>query len=109
MFEGMDFSKMGQILDQMQAKAKQIEEENARKEFTVKSGAGMVAIRLNGAGEVLDLSIDDSLFSDKESLQILLISAIGDAIKLVENEKKDAAASMLGGLGGLGDLLGDKG
>ena len=69
----------------------------------------MVAIRLNGAGEVLDLSIDDSLFSDKESLQILLISAIGDAIKLVENEKKGAAASMLGGLGGLGDLLGDKG
>ena len=54
MFEGMDFSKMGQMLDQMQAKAKQIEEENARKEFTVKSGAGMVAIRLNGAGEVLD-------------------------------------------------------
>ena len=106
MFEGMDFSKMGQMLDQMQAKAKQIEEENARKEFTVKSGAGMVAI---GAGEVLALSIDDSLFNDKESLQFLLISAIGDAIKLVENEKKGAAASMLGGLGGLGDLLGDKG
>lgn len=99
MFEGMDFSKMGQMLDQMQAKAKQIEEENARKEFTVKSGAG----------EVLDLSIDDSLFSDKESLQILLISAINDAIKLVENEKKGAAASMLGGLGGLDDLLGNKG
>ena len=57
MFEGMDFSKMGQMLDQMQAKAKQIEEENARKEFTVKSGAGMVAIRLNGAGEVLELSV----------------------------------------------------
>ena len=99
MFEGMDFSKMGQMLDQMQAKAKQIEDENARKEFTVKSGAGMVAIRLNGAGEVLDLSIDDSLFNAKESLQI----------KLVENEKKGAAASMLGGLGGLGDLLGNKG
>ena len=73
MFEGMDFSKMGQMLDQMQAKAKQIEEENARKEFTVKSGAGMVAIRLNGAGEVLDLSIDDSLFNDKESLQITTV------------------------------------
>ena len=31
MFEGMDFSKMGQMLDQMQAKAKQIEEEIYRK------------------------------------------------------------------------------
>ena len=102
MFEGMDFSKMGEMIEQMQEKAKQIQEENAKKEFSVKVGAGMVAIKINGAGEVLDVEIDDSLLEDKDSLQILLISAINDAVKLIENEKKNAATAMLGGLGGLG-------
>ena len=101
MFEGMDFSKMSEMLEKMQEEAKKLQEENAKKEFNVKVGAGMVAIKINGAGEVLDVSIDDSLLEDKDSLQILLISAINDAVKLIDNEKKNAATAMLGGLGAL--------
>lgn len=101
MLEGFDLSKMQELLKSVQEKAKEAEQEALNKEFTVKSGAGMVAIKISGAGEVLDLDIDDSLMSDKESLQILLISAMNDAIKLIENEKKQMAAKMLGNFGGL--------
>ncbi len=100
MFEGMDFSKMGQMLDEAQKKAKELQDENSKKEFCVKSGGGMVEIRINGGGEVLDLNIDDSLLGDKESLQILLISAMNDALKLIEDQKKSMVANMLGGFGG---------
>ncbi|CZE46057.1 YbaB/EbfC family nucleoid-associated protein [Campylobacter geochelonis] len=100
MFDGLDFSKMGGMFEEMQKKARELELESQNKEFSVKSGAGMVEIKLNGKGEVLDVSIDESLFEDRESLQILLISAMNDAIKLVENEKKNIATKMLGGLGG---------
>ncbi|PSM53189.1 YbaB/EbfC DNA-binding family protein [Campylobacter blaseri] len=101
MLDGFDFSKMGSMFEEIQKKAKELEQESESKEYSVKSGAGMVEIKINGKGEVLDLNIDESLFEDRESLQILLISAMNDAIKLVETQKKDLAAKMLGGLGGL--------
>ncbi|AII13992.1 YbaB/EbfC DNA-binding family protein [Campylobacter iguaniorum] len=102
MFKDFDFSKMGEALAQAQQKAKEFEEENAAKEFISKSGGGLISVKSNGNGEILDINIDDSLLDDKDSLQILLISAINDAMKLAADEKKKAAASMLGGLGGFG-------
>lgn len=98
MFEGLDFSKMGQMLEEVQKKAREIENESESREFGVKAGGGLIGVKANGKGEVIDISIDDSLLEDKESLQILLISAVNDVIKMVENEKKNIAGRMLGGL-----------
>lgn len=105
MFEGMDFSKMGEMLQQAQEQAKKMQEEAANREYRVKSGGGLVSVSISGDGEVNDISIDDSLLQDKESLQILLISAINDAIKMVEESKKQAASQMLSGLGGFGSKI----
>jgi len=102
MFEGMDFSKMGEMLQEAQKSAQKMQEEAKLKEYTAKSGGGLVSVSISGEGEVNDISIDDSLLSDKESLQILLISATNDAIKMVEDNKKQAAAQMLSGMGGFG-------
>ncbi len=99
MFENIDLSKMGEMLEMAQQQAKKMEEESKSKEFTAKSGGGLVSVSLNGGGEVFDLSIDDSLLEDKESLQILLISAINDGIKMAEDNKKLAASQMLSGMG----------
>ncbi|WP_192865960.1 YbaB/EbfC family nucleoid-associated protein, partial [Campylobacter jejuni] len=44
MFENMDFSKMGELLNQVQEKAKNIELELANREFSAKSGAGLVKV-----------------------------------------------------------------
>ena len=102
MFEGVDFSKMGQMLEDVQKKAQEIEQESQRREFGAKSGGGLVSVKANGKGEVLDISIDDSLLEDKESLQILLISAVNDVLKSVEADKKNTASRMLGGLASMG-------
>ena len=102
MFENMDFSKMGEMLQKAQESAAKMQEESASKEFTSKSGGGMIQVSGNGTGEIIDISIDDSLLEDKESLQILLISAVNDVNKMVEEDRKKAASSMLGGLGGFG-------
>jgi DNA-binding YbaB/EbfC family protein len=89
---------MGKMLEGMQEQAKKLEEEMASKEFTVKTGGGMVKATMNGKGEMVDLVIDDSLLEDKESLQILLIAAVNDANKMVEDNKKSSAMGMLGGM-----------
>jgi nucleoid-associated protein EbfC len=92
---------MGKMLEGMQESAAKFREELASKTFSVKTGGGMIELSLNGKGEVIDLSIDDELLSDKDSLQILLISAINDANKMVQQNQQNSAMGMLGGLGGM--------
>ena len=98
MFEGFDMNKMSQMMSEMQDKAKDMQEQMKNTQFTAKVGGGMVEVTVDGAGEVIDLNIDDSLLSDKEYLQILLISAINDATKMVEDNKKSQAMGMMGGM-----------
>ncbi len=95
---GFDMSKMSEMMSQMQEKAKELEEKAKSTELTARSGGGLVEVRANGAGEIIDLNIDDSLLEDKESLQILLISAMNDVNKMVEDNKKSQAMGMLGGM-----------
>jgi len=98
MFEGIDLSKinlnemMGQV-QEMTAKAK---EEGAKQTFTSKVGGGMIELSINGNSEVIDLQIDDSLLEDKDSLQILLISAMNDVIKQSDEAKKSSITNMMG-------------
>jgi len=103
MFEGLDMQKMQQMLQEAQESAKKLQEESKNKTFTAKSGGGMVKVSANGNGEVIDLEIDDSLLDDKDSMQILLISAINDVLKMVDDDKKALASKMMGTLGGFGN------
>jgi len=102
MFEGLDMSKMSEMLGQVQEKAKEMQEQAKNVEFTAKAGGGLVEVTANGAGEVIDLNIDDSLLDDKESLQILLISAMNDVSKMIEDNKKSQAMGMMGGMNPFG-------
>jgi hypothetical protein len=102
MFEGLDLGNMGKMMEQMQEKAKEMQEQAKNIQFTAKAGGGLIEITANGAGEVIDLTIDDSLLEDKESLQILLISAMNDINKMVEDNKKSQAMGMMGGMNPFG-------
>jgi len=102
MFEGLDMGKMSEMIGQMQEKAKEMQEQAKNVVFTAKAGGGLVEVTANGAGEVIDLNIDNSLLEDKESLQILLISAMNDVNKMVEDNKKSQAMGMMGGMNPFG-------
>ena len=99
MFEGMDLNKlMGQV-QEMASKAK---EEGQNQVFTSKTGGGMIELSINGNSEVINLEIDDSLLEDKDSLKILLISAMNDVIKQSDDAKKSMAMNMMGGMNPFG-------
>jgi len=91
MFGNMDFNEIMKKLQES------MEEQN-NKTYTAKSGGGLVEATVNGQFELIDLKIDDSLFEDKESLQILIMSAVNDAIKMAVEDKKTQAMNMFGGL-----------
>ncbi len=99
---------MGKMLEGMQENAAKLQEELESKTFSVKSGGGLVELTVNGKGEVVDLNIDDELLSDKDSLQILLIGAMNDANKMVQQNQQNSAMGMLGGLGALNPTGGNK-
>jgi DNA-binding YbaB/EbfC family protein len=91
MFGNLDINEMMQKLQE------QLKEAD-NKIYTAKSGGGLVEASVNGKFEVVDLKIDDSLLEDKESLQILIMSAVNDAIKMAVEDKKAQAMNMFGGL-----------
>ena len=91
MFGNIDLnSMMQQLQESMKAQSD--------KTYTAKSGGGMVEVSVNGEFEVVDMNIDDSLLEDKSSLQILLMAAINDAIKMAVEDKKAQALNMFSGL-----------
>ena len=105
MFDKLNLGDLGKVLEEIQEKAKKLQEESERRIFSAKSGGGLVKASANGKGEIVDIEIDDSLLEDKESLQILLISAINDAIKMVEDDRKNSATQMFGGLGDISKMM----
>jgi len=98
MFNMGDMSKMLDNLDGLQENAAKLQAELESKTFTVKSGGGLIELTMNGKGEVIDLIIDDTTLTDKNMLQILLIGAMNDANKMVQQNQQQSAMGMLGGM-----------
>lgn len=97
-----DIKQLGAMFGPLQDSIKELEERNKQAVLTAKSGGGLVKVSCNGGGEVIDIDIDDSLLSDKESLQILLMSALNDVYKSVENNRQSSAINLLGELNPFG-------
>ncbi len=100
MFENM--GDMGKMLEGMQENAAKLQADLESKTFSVKSGGGMIEVSMNGKGEVVDLTIDDSLLQDKTSLEIMLMGALNDASKMVQQNQQQSAMGMLGGMNAFG-------
>jgi DNA-binding YbaB/EbfC family protein len=90
MFKDLDLNTMMQQLEEGM-------KHTSNKTYTASSGGGMVEITVNGDLQVVDMNIDDSLLEDKSSLQILLMAAINDAIKMAADDKKSQALNMFNG------------
>ena len=103
MFEDLDMGKMHEMMSEMQDKAKEIQEQANNVQMTAQAGGGLVEVTVNGAGEVLDLNIADEILDDKNLLQLLLMSAMNDANKMVEDNKKSQTMGMMGGMNPFGN------
>jgi DNA-binding YbaB/EbfC family protein len=108
----MNFSDIGKMREMM-AQAKTMQEQMERKlaETVVEaeSGGGMVAVRMNGKKELLQLTIAATAMgshaSDLELLQDLIVSAVNEAGRRADEAIKSSVAGMMGGLN-LPDLPG---
>jgi DNA-binding YbaB/EbfC family protein len=94
----LNLGDLEQAVNSLQEQAKKLDEENSTTLFTGKSGGGMVEVVVNGKGEIVDVKIDPSLLEDIDSLQILLVSGINEALNLVKESQKANAMNMVNNL-----------
>jgi DNA-binding YbaB/EbfC family protein len=92
----------------MQQQLADAQDAAAETELEGVAGGGAVRIRLTGAGDFLSVTIDPAAVdpADVEMLQDLVLAALHDATRRVQELQE---ASMSGGMAGLGDLLGGGG
>ena len=94
---------MQQQLKQMQAMQRQMEamqEELEAKEFITTSGGGAVSVTANGKREIVKLDIDKDVVDpdDVEMLQDLIIAAVNEAMRQIDETSNDAMGQLTGGL-----------
>ena len=89
----------------MMQKAKQMQEDMETVQKEIKSlscegiaASGALKVEMNGDFQVTDISIDESLFSDKEMLEDLIIMAVNDASSKINKISKDKMKNVTGGL-----------
>ena len=89
----------------MMQKAKQMQEDMEVVQREIKSlsceglaASGALKVEMNGDFKVTDVSIDESLFSDKEMLEDLIIIAVNDASTKINEMSKNKMKNVTGGL-----------
>ncbi len=94
---------MQKQLQQMQAMQRQMEAAQAEieeKEITTTSGGGAVSVTVNGKKEITDLTIDKEVVDpdDVEMLQDLIVAAVNEGMRQMEELSNEEMGKITGGL-----------
>ena len=94
----MDINAMMKQAKQMQ---EQMQKRMAETRVEATAGGGMVTVSVNGMKQLLSIRIDPEVVSkdDVEMLQDLIVAAINDAHRRVDEQLGSSMKGMLGGLG----------
>jgi len=84
---------------QMQKNMQQAQAELATVEVEGHAASGMVKVTMSCAHEVRRLSLDDSILSDKEMLEDLIVLALNDAVKKVAATTEQRMSGFGAGMG----------
>ena len=91
---------INQMMKQAQQMQDRLQKQMADLRVEATAGGGMVTVAMNGAKQVLSLKIDPEAVSkdDVEMLQDLILAAINDAQRKVEEELQKQMGGLMGGL-----------
>ncbi len=96
----MNMKKMMKQAQQMQAKMEKMQEELKERTVEATSGGGVVRVVVNGKFEVLDLEIDPDAVDpeDVEMLEDLVLAAINEGMRNVQEMINDEMGDLTGGM-----------
>jgi len=87
-------------IQQMQAQMEEAQAEVDKKEVETTAGGGAVAVKINGKKELVSLTIDPEVMdpADPEMLQDLIVVAVNEGLRQVEEMSQNAMGEITGGL-----------
>jgi len=97
---------MANLMKQAQKMQRQMEEQTKEmeaKEFTVTAGGQAVEVTISGKREILKIKLAEEVVDpdDIEMLEDLIIAAVNEAIRKVDEESEASMSKLTGGLGGM--------
>lgn len=106
-FPGGMPGNMNNLMKQAQRMQRQMEEQKKaleEKEFTASAGGGAVEVTVSGKREVLKVSLKEEAVDpdDVEMLEDMIMAAVNEALRKVDEESAAGLGSLAGGLGGFG-------
>jgi len=90
---------MQAIMKQAQQMQQQMQERVAAIRVEASTGGGMVSVKMDGQKRVLEVKIDPEAAGDVEMLQDMVLAAVNEAGKRVDEESQSIMGGMLGGMG----------
>ena len=98
-FGGMRQGGMMKQAQKMQQEFLKMQEELEQKEFTAKSGGGVVVATVNGKRELVSVKIDPEAVDpdDVEMLEDLVVAAVNEALRMYEAESEATVSKLTGG------------
>lgn len=97
---GMNMNNLLKQAQKMQADMQKSQKELETKEIESSVGGGAVVVKVNGKREVLDISIKPEVVDpdDVDMLQDLIISAINQALRDIDEMQKSQMSKFTGGM-----------
>ena len=94
-------TKMKKVLEEAQRMKDQFRRDLSKMRISATAGGGAVTATVNGQKDLLELSIDPDAVdpSDIEMLQDLVVAAINEASRRVDEEIQQKLGGIMGGMG----------
>ena len=101
-------ANMANMLKKMQEDMAQTQAELEAREYDVSAGGGVVNVKINGKRELIAIDIKPEIVDpdDIETLSDILVAAVNQAIKVVDDTTNDEMGKITGQLGTMPGMAG---
>ncbi len=102
-----DMNSLMKQAQKMQEDMAAKQEELDNREYDISAGGNVVNIKINGKKEILSITIEPEIIDpdDKETLEDILVAAVNEAIKKVEDTNASEMQKITGNIPGMNGMF----
>jgi len=102
----MEVKALQQMLSQFRQVQEKLEKQIDELSVEASVGGGMVVVKMNGQKQLTEVRIEPNIFKtkDQEMLQELVLAAVNDAVRRVDEELSKQVRDITGGMSGIAGL-----
>jgi nucleoid-associated protein EbfC len=91
---------MQQLMKQAQKMQEQLQKQMETTVVEATAGGGMVSVKMNGNKQLLSVQVDPEVFTngDREMLQDLIVAAVNEGIRKVDESLSSQLGNLTGGM-----------